>query len=172
MQTRWSSADRPGKMTVMPRPTKVWMVPLERAPTVEIVGELRLDEHGLLFTPRSEETPATRLRFDTVAKITRLRGSPVVMVTHADGSGARTKTAFYFTQPPTLKHIVKSRTPEPAVTDLHAIPRPSPFGLGQRKPSKRKSLRANAAYLTQEGTSRRHELQEWVDEVRERLRSG
>jgi len=159
-------------MTVMPRPTKVWMVALERSPIVEIVGELRLDEHGLLFTPRSEETPATRFRFDSVAKITRLRGSPVVMVTHADGSGARTKTAFYFTQPPTLKHIVKSRTPEPAVTDLHDMPRPSPFGLGQRKPSKRKSLRANATYLTQEGTSRKAELQAWVDEVRERLRSG
>jgi hypothetical protein len=159
-------------MTVMPRPTKVWMVALERAPIVEIAGELRLDEHGLLFTPRSEEIPATLLRFDTVAKITRLRGSPVVMVTHADGSGARTKTAFYFTQPPTLTHIVKSRTPEPAVTDLHAMPRPSPFGLGQRKPSKRKSLRANAAYLTKEGTSRKAELQAWVDEVRERLRSG
>jgi hypothetical protein len=172
MQTRWSSGDRPGKMTVMPRPTKVWMVPLERVPIVEIAGELRLDEHGLLFTPGNEETPATRLRFDTVAKITRLRGSPVVMVTHADGTGARTKTAFYFTQPPTLKHIVKSKTPEPPVTDLHAIPRPSPFGLGQRKPSKRKSLRANAAYLTQEGTSRKAELQAWVDEVRERLRSG
>ncbi len=148
------------------------MVALERAPVVEIVGELRLDEHGLLFTPRDEETPATRLRFDTVAKITRLRGSPVVMVTHADGTGARTKTAFYFTQPPSLAHIVKSRTPEPAVTDLHAMTRPSPFGLGQRKPSKRKSLRANAAYLTQEGTSRKAELQAWVDEVREGLRSG
>ncbi len=159
-------------MTVMLRPTKVWMVPLGRAPMVEIVGELSLDEHGLLFTPRNEETPATHLRFEVVAKITRLRGSPVVMVTHADGGGVRAKTAFYFTQPPALTHIVKSRTPEPAVTDLRSIPRPSPFGLGQRKPSKRKSLRANATYLTQEGTSRRRELQEWVDEVRERLRSG
>jgi hypothetical protein len=159
-------------MTVMPGPTKVWMVPLQRAPILEIVGELRLDEHGLLFTPHDEETPATRLRFDAVTKITRLHGSPVVMVTHADGTGSRTKTAFYFTQPPALTHIVKSRTPEPAVTDLHAMTRPSPFGLGQRKPSKRKSLRANAAYLTHEGTSRKAELQAWVDEVRERLRSG
>jgi len=159
-------------MAVMPRPTKVWMVPLERAPVVEIVGELQLDEHGLLFTPYDDETPATRLRFDAVAKITRLRGSPVVMVTHADGTGARTKTAFYFTQPPSLTHIVKSRTPEPAVTDLHAMTRPSLFGMGQRKPSKRKSLRANATYLTKEGTSRKAELQAWVDEVREGLRSG
>jgi hypothetical protein len=160
-------------MSVMPRPTKVWMVPLGRTPMVEIVGELRLDEHGLMFTPRNEETPATHLRFETVAKITRLRGSPVVMVTHADGGGARTKTAFYFTQPPALTHIVKSRTPEPpASTDLRSIPRPAPFGLGVRKPSKRKSLRTNVAYLTQEGTSRKGELQAWVDEVRERLRSS
>jgi hypothetical protein len=160
-------------MAPMPAPTKVWMVALGRTPMVEIVGELRLDEEGLLFTPRNEETPATRLRFDTVAKIVRLRGSPVLMVTHADGGGARAKTAFYFTQPPALTNIVKSRSPEPpASTDLRSIPRPAPFGLGQRRPSKRKAVRTNATYLTHEGTTRRRELQAWVDEVREVLRRG
>ena len=160
-------------MAAMPDPTKVWMVALGRTPMVEIVGELRLDGDGLLFTPRNEETPATRLRFDSVAKIVRLRGSPVLMVTHADGGGERTKTAFYFTQPPALTNIVKSRTPEPpASTDLRAIPRPTPFSLGQRRPSKRKAVRTNATYLTQEGTNRRRELQAGVYEVREVLRGS
>jgi hypothetical protein len=157
----------------MPEPTKVWMVPLGRTPMVEIAGELLLDDEGLLFTPGHEETPATRLRLDSIAKISRLRGSPVVMVTHADGAGTRVQTAFYFTRPPALTNIVKSRAPEPpASTDVRSVPRPAPFGLGQRKPSKRKAVRTNATYLTQEGTNRKRELQEWVDEVRGRQREG
>jgi hypothetical protein len=157
----------------MTAPTKVWMVALGRSPMLEVVGELRREPEGLLFTPRSEETPATRLRFDAIAKISRVRGSPVLMVTHTDGAGAKVQTAFYFTQPPALTHIVKSRSPEPpASLDLRSVPRPTPFGLGQRKPSKRKSVRTNATYLTQAGTDRKRQLQEWVDEVRAELRRG
>jgi hypothetical protein len=154
----------------MPPPTKVWMVTLGRSPAVEIAGDLRLEDEGLVFTPRNEETPATRIRFETLSKIKRLRASPVLMVTHADGQEARVQTAFYFTQPPALTHIVKSRTPEPAAgTDLRSIPRPAPFGLGVRGPSKRKSVRTNATYLTQEAVNRRRDLQEWVEAVREAL---
>jgi hypothetical protein len=49
--------------------------------------------------------------------------------------------------------------------------RPSPFGIGQRRPSKRKTVRTNATYLAQEGSNRRRELQEWVDEIRARVQT-
>ena len=143
------------------------MVALGRRPMVEVVGQLRLEDQGLLFEPSKEGAPATHLGFESISKVTRLRGSPVLMVTHAD-AGARTQTAFYFTQPPALTHIVKSRTPPP-VEDLRSI-RPTPFGIGQRKGSKRKSVRTNATYLAQEGTNRKRDLQEWVEEIRGKLR--
>ena len=145
------------------------MVPLGRTATVEIVGDLRLEDDHLLFTPRNAETPATRIGFETLTRVKRLRASPVLMVIHADGHDARVQTAFYFTQPPALTNIVKSRTPPPpAEVDLRAI-RPMPFGIGQRGPSKRSSLRTNATYLTQEASNRKRELQEWVVAIREAL---
>ena len=159
-------------MGPMPRPAKVWMVPLGHKPPVEIVGDLTLEDEGIVFEPRDEASPATRLRFDTIAKVTRLRGSPVLMVTHRDSAAAKAQTAFYFTQPPALTNILKSRTPPPeASTDLRTI-RPSPFGIGQRRPSKRKAVRTNATYLAQEGSDRKQQLQEWVEEIRRELRRG
>ncbi len=156
----------------MPAPTKVWMVPLGRSPAVEIAGDLRLDDDGLLFTPRNQETPATRIGFPALTKAKRLRASPVIIVTHADSAGAKVHTAFYFTQPPALGNIVKSRTPEPAAgTDLRSIPRPAPFGINARGHSKRRSVRANATYLTQEASNRRRELQEWVRAIRDALKT-
>jgi hypothetical protein len=156
----------------MPNPTKVWMVALGRTPMEEIVGELSLEQEGLMFEPHNDQTPATRLRFDSISKVSRLKGSPVLMLTHVEGDTAKTHTAFYFTQPPALTHIVKSRTstPEPD-HDLRPL-RPSPFGLGQRRPSKRRTVRTNATYLAQEGSNRRRELQEWVDEIRAEMRRG
>lgn len=147
------------------------MVPLGRPPAVEIEGQLRLEDDGLLFTPRGQDTPATRIAFETLTKVTRLRGSPVLMVSHTHGREGRVQTAFYFTQPPALTHILRARTPDPADgTDLRAMPRPAPFGLSQRALSKRRSVRTNATYLTQQGTNRKPELQEWVGSIRERLR--
>jgi hypothetical protein len=154
----------------MPEPTKVWMVPLGRRPMVEIVGDLRVDQEGVLFEPRDRATPATRLRFEAIGKVTRLRGSPVLMITHSDGEITKTKTAFYFTQPPALANIVKSQTPPDTDRDLRPI-RPGPFAFGQRRPSKRRTVRTNATYLAQEGSSRRRELQEWVDEIRARMQA-
>jgi hypothetical protein len=145
------------------------MVPLGHAPVIEIVGDLRLEDDGLLFTPRNAETPATRIGFERLIRVKRLRASPVLVVNHADGRDARVRTAFYFTQPPALTNIVRSHTPPPSEeTDLRAI-RPMPFGLRQR-PSKRKSVRANATYLAQEASNMRRELQEWVEAIREALR--
>ena len=150
----------------MAGPTKVWMVALGRSPD-EMVGELRLESDGVVFTPRSEGTPVTRLRFEGIAKIARLRGSPVLMVTHTDGAGGKVQTAFYFTQPPALTHIVASRTPRSEeIEDLR--PLRSPFGMGRHR-SKRRSVRANATYLTREGVDRKRELQEWVTEIRGKL---
>jgi hypothetical protein len=145
------------------------MVRLERAPVIEIAGDLRLEDDGLLFTPRNAETPATRIRFERLMKVKRLRASPVLMVSHADGRDARVRTAFYFTQPPALSNIVRSRTPLPSEeVNLRAI-RPMLFGLRQR-PSKRRSVRTNATYLAREASNRRREMQEWVEAIREALR--
>lgn len=151
----------------MPRPTKVWMVPLGRTTLTEIAGELRLEDDALVFTPRAAGTPATRIGFGDLSRVKHLRASPVLMVTHTDGGGTRAKTAFYFTQPPALTNIVRSRTPPtPAEVDLREI-RPLPFGMGQRGPSKRKSVRTNATYLAQEASNRKRELRAWVEAIRE-----
>lgn len=151
----------------MPRPIKVWMVPLGRAPLAEVAGDLRLEDDALVFTPRGAERPATRIGLEDLTRVKRLRASPVLMVTHADGGRAKSHTAFYFTQPPALTNIVRSRTPPaPAEIDLREI-RPLPFGMGQRGPSKRKSVRTNATYLAQEASNRKRELREWVEAIRE-----
>ncbi len=154
----------------MPQPTKVWMVALGRPPMVEIVGTLHTEDVGLRFDPRDEALTPTVLRFREIAKVTRLRGSPVLMVTHVAGDSAKMQTAFYFTQPPALTHIVGSRTPRPEeIEDLR--PFRSPLGMGRHR-SKRRSVRANATYLTREGVDRKGELQEWVTEIREKLTRG
>jgi hypothetical protein len=155
-------------MSTMPRPAKVWMVPLGRTSIVEIVGDLRLEDDCLLFQPREDGAPETRLGFEVIAKVRRLRGSPVLMVTHRAHDAARQQTAFYFTQPPALTHIVRSMTPRDAEADLDAM-RPSAFGMAQRRPTKRRSVRTNATYLAQEGTNRKRQIQEWVEEIRPRL---
>jgi hypothetical protein len=155
----------------MPRPAKVWMVPLGRTPIVEIVGELRLQEDCLLFEPRQEGASATRLGFETITKVKRVLGSPVLMVTHTGGDAPKVQTAFYFTQPPALTHIVRSTTPPDAEAELRSM-RPAPFGISQRRPTKRRSVRTNATYLAQEGTNRKRQLQEWVRDIRAELRRG
>ena len=146
------------------------MVALGRAPMVELAGTLRTDDDGLRFDPRDEALAPTVLPFREIAKVTRLRGSPVLMVTHLAGGGGRSQTAFYFTQPPALTHIVASRTPRvEEVQDLRGFR--SPLGMGRHR-SKRRSVRANATYLTREGVDRKGELQEWVAEIRGKLTRG
>jgi hypothetical protein len=146
------------------------MVPLGRGSVDDIAGDLELSHEGIVFTPRSDDPPV-HIPFGTVAKVKRVKGSPVLMVIH-DKDAVRMETAFYFVQPPPLSHIVKSKPPsspsppEPAAMEP---PRLRPFGLSGRKPSKRKSVRTNATYLTAQGTSRKEELQGWVDAIRERL---
>ena len=146
------------------------MVALGRPPLMELVGTLRTDDDGLRFDPRDETRPPTVLRFREIAKITRLRGSPVLMVTHVAGGGAKTQTAFYFTQPPALTNIVGSQTPRPEETEDFR-PFRSTLGMGRHR-SKRRSVRANATYLTREGVDRKRELQEWVAEIRGKLTRG
>jgi hypothetical protein len=146
------------------------MVALGRTPMVELAGTLRADGDGLRFDPRDEALTPTLLPFRAIAKVTRLRGSPVLMVSHVAGGGARTQTAFYFTQPPALTNIVASRTPRAEeVEDLRGFR--SPLGMGRHR-SKRRSVRANATYLTREGVERKRELQEWVVEIRGKLTRG
>jgi hypothetical protein len=159
-----------GQDVPVPRLTKVWMVPLGRGSVDDIAGDLELSHEAIIFTPRNEGPPV-HIPFGAVAKVKRVKGSPVLMVVH-DRDAMRVETAFYFVQPPSLSHIVKSKgppapsRPEPALLEP---PRLRPFGLSGRKPSKRKSVRSNATYLTAQGTSRKEELQGWVDAIRERL---
>jgi hypothetical protein len=151
----------------VPRLTKVWMVPLGRGSVDDIAGDLELSHDAILFTPRHEGA-SVRIPLEDVAKVKRLKGSPVLMVAHLEGA-VRVETAFYFVQPPSLSHIVKSGAPSRPDPAPIAPPRLRPFGMGGRKPSKRKSVRNNATYLTAQGTSRKQELQAWVDAIRERL---
>jgi hypothetical protein len=159
-----------GQDEPVPRLTKVWMVPLGRGSVDDIAGDLELAPDAIIFTPKHGDPPV-HIPLGTVVKVKRLKGSPVLMVLHGEGA-VRAETAFYFVQPPPLSHIVKSKQPPPPSRPDPASlepPRLRPFGMGGRKPSKRKSVRSNATYLTTEGTSRKEELQGWVDAIRERL---
>jgi len=138
---------------------------------VEIVGTLRTEDDGLRFEPRDDTRPPTVLPFVEITKVSRLRGSPVLMITHAPGGGAaKTQTAFYFTPPPALTNIVGPRTPQPEESQDFR-PFRSALGVGRHR-SKRRSVRANATYLTREGVDRKRELQEWVSEIRGKLTRG
>ena len=159
-----------GQDVPVPRLTKVWMVQLGRGSTDDVAGDLELSHEAIIFTPRHGGA-SVHIGFDTVWKVKRLKGSPVLMVFHHEGA-VRVETAFYFVQPPSLTHIVKPKQPlPPGQLDPASLepPRLRPFGMGGRKPSKRKSVRNNATYLTSQGTSRKQELQGWVDAIREKL---
>lgn len=85
-----------------PEPTTVWKVELARGRTAEREGSLTLEADALVFAPAGEAGRREPISLDAVATAKRLRGSPVMVVTHREGP-TTARTAFYFVQPPALR---------------------------------------------------------------------
>jgi hypothetical protein len=131
----------------------VWAVELGRdVQPDEIKGTLELGGDALLFSPNDEARPAIRIALQDVAKVRRLRGSPVLMVERTTSSGSR-KTAFYFAQPPPL-------------TALLGAPVERPAGLAAFRNPKRKARRDNVGYLGLMNREKKAALSEWVRAVK------
>ncbi len=127
----------------MPEPTTVWMVRLRKGELGERKGLLTLEAEGLVFRDESLELVRI-LRFDEVRRAKRVKGSPILLVSHADDDHGAKETAFYFTQPPPL-------TPgDPfAVTETAgSLGRPLNPLAAMRRTSKRRHMRDNVRYLT------------------------
>ena len=134
----------------MPEPTTVWAVDLIREPKKDRQGTLSLEGSQLVFEPRSSTASALRIPLESIRRVRRLRGSPVMLVLHAR-SGTNLETAFYFVQPPPLEPVVGERD-RPTVLS---------FGRG----SKRRARRQNVGYLGMGNRQKRDEIDEWVRAV-------
>ena len=121
----------------------------------EIKGTLELGGDALLFSPNDEARPAIRIALHDIAKVRRLRGSPVLMVERTTSSGSR-KTAFYFAQPPPLNALLGT-APE------------RPSGLAVFRSPKRKARRDNVNYLGLTNREKKETLSEWVRAVRDAM---
>lgn len=148
-------------MVTMPKPVTVWAVELEKDARLEDVkGTLRLAEGALVFTPRDESRPEARIPMEEVMKVSRLRGSPVLMVVRSSPAGQR-RTAFYFAQPPPIGVIVGE-----------AIERPQTRSISDLRNPRRKARRENVSYLGVLNREKKQTLREWVRAVRSAMNEG
>jgi hypothetical protein len=131
----------------------VWLVPLGRPGPAEIKGRLSIAERDLVFV--DEEGGNRRIPLDSVRKVKRRLGSPVILVWH-DLDGRRVETAFYFVQPPPLAPPPQQR-------------------VSLRPPSKRRARRVATNYLGHENIDRKPVVRSWVTSIRDaarRVREG
>ena len=142
----------------MVQESKVWLVHLRRGEVDEIQGALTLEAEAIMFRHRNGSH--TAIPFDSVRRVRRRRGSPILMVTHEE-SGRLIHAAFYFAQPPPL-------SPDPVGT---VAPGPlAAFGSrGSQRSSKRKVVRGNVSYLSSASLSKKAEIETWVEAIRDRM---
>ena len=114
----------------------------------EIKGTLELGDDLLLFSPNEEARPAMRIALQDIAKVRRLRGTPVLMVERTTSAGSR-KTAFYFAQPPPLAALM-------------GAPVERSVGFDRFRSPKRKARRDNVGYLGLMNREKKSALTEWV----------
>jgi hypothetical protein len=161
----WSFVRATAQDVAMPRAATVWMVRLDRGRAHDDTrGTLELDEDAVVFTD-ARTGAATRFPFEAVRKPSRVRGSPILMLTlRSDGELRR--VAFYFSQPPPLQ------PPGPGAATLPgAVPdrrTSGPFGAFGRS-SKNRHRRSNVGYLSTMNASHKEEIQEWVAEIGAKL---
>jgi hypothetical protein len=157
---------RPGGEDVrMPEPTTVWMVRLDRGSVDDVRGELDLADDAVVFTD-AKTGGELRIPFAEVGKARRVRGSPILMLTHKP-EGRAQRIAFYFSQPPPLRPSDSGSLPS---AGLEARPM---GGFGAfRRTSKRRHMKTNIGYLTTANTGKREEIQEWAAEIGRRLASA
>jgi hypothetical protein len=147
----------------MPEPTTVWMVRLLKGELGERKGLLTLDAEGLVFRDASLEQVRT-LGFEQMKRVKRVKGSPILMVSHDDDRGVR-ETAFYFAEPPPMA----PEDPFEASARSGSAGRPLSPLAAMRRTSKKRHLRENVRYLTAKAGSRKPEIQVWVEEISARL---
>ena len=90
----------------------VWAVELGKGVQPDEIKGRSSSAAGALFSPNDEARPPMRIALHDIAKVRRLRGSPVLMVERSTSSGAR-KTAFYFAQPPPLATLLGAPVEKP-----------------------------------------------------------
>lgn len=152
----------------MPEDATVWMVRLDRGQVEDDTrGTLALEADAVVFT-ETRSGIEHRFPLEAMDKPRRVRGSPILLVSHR-ANGERRRTAFYFSQPPPL------RPPDPGTTSLPgAGPSGRPMGAfgAFRRSSKRRHMRSNLGYLTMANTSYKAVIQVWVVEVGARVGAG
>jgi hypothetical protein len=136
----------------MPRAVIVWEVELGKPESSEEVkGTLELSHRDLIFTPRDEARPTVKIPLEEIAKVKRLRGTPVLMVLRETAAG-HDRIAFYFAQPPPIGAIrgepVERRT-----------------GISAFRNPKRQARRDNISYLSLMNRENKAALREWVRAV-------
>jgi hypothetical protein len=147
----------------MVEPTTVWRVQLHRGDVSDREGTLRLDADALVFEDRTSGEEI-RLALTEIRSARRVRGSPVLIVSHDDDGGHRGETAYYFTQPPPLE------APPPGSSGTTSTGRPlGPFAA-MRRTSKRRHQRENVKYLTTKAGGTKATIQAWADELSSRGR--
>jgi hypothetical protein len=138
------------------------MVELGRGAPVERKGTLFLDVDAVRFED-DRSGAVTRVGFASIRRARRNRGSPILLIDHADDGGTR-KLAFYFSQPPPLT------PPEPGVAPPPGMGLSSrPVGAfgALRRTSKRRHMRSNIGYLTTSNAAKRELIEGWLAEIRE-----
>jgi len=141
----------------MPEAVIVWAVQLRSGLTHERKGTLSLEVDALAFAA-DDGSGRVRIAFEAVRKARRLRGSPVLLVTH-DLDGRTERTAFYFAQPPPLEAPAGDR-----------LERPSPLAFGRG--GRRKARRQNVGYLGTWNRELKAAVAEWEQAVREGVRGS
>ena len=157
-----------GQDVRMPEATTVWMVRLDRGLVEDDVrGTLDIDPDAVIFTEAVSRIEH-RIPITAIQQPKRVKGSPILMLTHT-ADGAPRRVAFYFSQPPPL------RPPEPGSTTLPE----SDFGgrpMGAfgafRRSSKRRQMRTNLTYLTTTNPGHKQAIKDWVHEIDSRMRAG
>jgi hypothetical protein len=152
----------------MPEATTVWMVRLDRGQVEDDVrGTLELEPDAVVFT-EAHTGFQHRIPITEMQRPKRVKGSPILMVSHATSGDVR-RVAFYFSQPPPL------RPPEPGSMSLPEsglAGRPAGPFAAFRRSSKRRHMRTNLGYLTTANAGHKAVIQAWVDEIGARMRAG
>ena len=133
----------------------------------DVRGTLDIDPEAVIFTEAASGREH-RIPIAAIQQPKRVKGSPILMLTHM-ADGAPRRVAFYFSQPPPL------RPPEPGSTTLPESGfegRPMGAFGAFRRSSKRRHMRTNLGYLTTANSSHKQVIQEWVVEIGARMRAG
>lgn len=138
----------------VPEPTTVWAVEMHLG-ALERKGTLSLEPDAVHFSPDSSGREI-RIPFSDVTRARRLRGSPVLLIAHAEG-GRKLRTALYFVEPPPLGPLLGTEEPVPQ--------RPSLFPRSTR----RRVRRQNVGYLSLSNRVKKEEVREWERTLREAL---